>query len=117
MCVGLEYFVSHYWKVAFWKKLVQVIDCVQVCGCFGAVKGKTLLKMCPYLGIVLQGIPACSEYLEVGGASRAMQREPPTACSPPVLPLPKSRAYEWPEYNKRHFFLLSLPLASPSLPL
>lgn len=58
----------------------------------------------------MQRIPACSKYLQVGGASRAMQREPPTACNPPVLPLPMSRAYEWPEYNKCNFFF-----SSPSL--
>lgn len=73
----------------------------------------------------LQGMPACSECVEVGGTPRVMQREPPTnplprpeTPSPLVeLPLSKSRAYEWSEYNKRHFFLHSLPLAGPSLPL
>lgn len=53
------------------------------CQCVLAVRGEMLLKM---LGIVLQGISACSEYLKVGGASRAMQREPPTACKPPCTP-------------------------------
>lgn len=61
-----------------------------------------------------RGIPACSEYLQVGGASQAMQREPPTAYKPPCTPpLPKTRAYEWPEYNKRHFFPLLPPSCEP----
>lgn len=64
---------------------MSVFKCASV---FGAVKGETLLKICPYLGIALQGIPACSEYLEMGGASRAMQREPPTACYPLQPPSP-----------------------------
>lgn len=42
------------------------------------------LKMCPYLGITLQGMPACSEYVKVGGALKVMQREPP----PPKVPFP-----------------------------
>lgn len=55
---------------------------------------------------MLWRIPACSKYLQEGGASRTVQREPPTAYNPPVLPLSMSTAYEWPEYNKLHFFSL-----------
>jgi len=51
---------------------------------FWCTKGGDAFENVPLLA--LQGIPACSEYLEVGGASRAMQREPPTACNPLMHP-------------------------------
>lgn len=38
---------------------------------------------------------------------------PPLPAAPPALPLPESRAYEWPEYNKRHFFSPLPPSCEP----
>lgn len=64
------------------RKWVHVSMFKYVCG-----KGRDAFENVPL--IASRGIPACSEYLEVGGALQSHAKgTPPLPASPPVLPLP-----------------------------
>lgn len=85
------------------RKWVHVSMFKYVCG-----KGRDAFENVPL--IASQGIPACSEYLEVGGALQSHAKGTPHCLRAPLYsPFLTSRAYEWPEYNKRCFFFLFLP--------
>lgn len=65
------------------RKWVHVSMFKYVCG-----KGRDAFENVPL--IASRGIPACSEYLEVGGALQSHAKGTPTACKPPCTP-PSSR--------------------------
>lgn len=83
------------------RKWVHVSMFKYVCG-----KGRDAFENVPL--IASRGIPACSEYLEVGGALQSHAKGTPHCLQAPLYsPFLTSRAYEWPEYNKRCFFSFS----------